>query len=197
MWNDAKFISGEMVENGLRDYNKDRKVLNNNHQTIVRECLIISARLMPTLICMLMRKHTYITTSWSFNLGYISVATSGIYGYAIVVSLEFYFLLQYQDSNISLVRFWCMWSYSLFIFIPYVCDPWGKESFEAEGIVMILDGSMGMEENGLEIYLMTETTVYLRMSIGPTDTNLMIDLDTSWRVNHIVTTIKITNCMYS
>ncbi|KAK8577059.1 hypothetical protein V6N13_122054 [Hibiscus sabdariffa] len=43
---------------------------------------------------------------------------SGIYGYAIVVPLAFYFLLQYLGSNASLVRFWCMWGYSLSIFIP-------------------------------------------------------------------------------
>ncbi|KAK8547540.1 hypothetical protein V6N12_031677 [Hibiscus sabdariffa] len=47
----------------------------------------------------LMQKHTNITTSWSFDLGYLSVAVSGIHGYVIVMSLAFYFLLQYQDSN--------------------------------------------------------------------------------------------------
>ncbi|KAK8662740.1 hypothetical protein V6N13_024631 [Hibiscus sabdariffa] len=50
----------------------------------------------------LMQKHTNITTSWSFDLGYLSVAVSGIHGYVIVMSLAFYFLLQYQDSNVSL-----------------------------------------------------------------------------------------------
>ncbi|KAK8515094.1 hypothetical protein V6N12_001254 [Hibiscus sabdariffa] len=66
----------------------------------------------------LMQKHTDGTTSWSFDVGYVNVAASGIYGYAIVVPLAFYFLLQYLGSNASLVRFWCMWGYSLSIFIP-------------------------------------------------------------------------------
>ncbi|KAK9011345.1 hypothetical protein V6N11_044197 [Hibiscus sabdariffa] len=50
----------------------------------------------------LMQKNRNITTSWSCDVGYISVAASVIYGYAIVVSLAFYFLLQYQYSNVSL-----------------------------------------------------------------------------------------------
>lgn len=56
-------------------------------------------------------------SSWSFNVSYMSLAASTIYGYAIVVPLAFYFLLQYLGTSASLVRFWCMWGYSLFIFI--------------------------------------------------------------------------------
>ena len=57
------------------------------------------------------------STSWSFDVSYLNLAASAIYGYAVVVPLGFYFLLQYLGSNASLVRFWCMWGYSLFIFI--------------------------------------------------------------------------------
>ncbi|KAJ8423227.1 hypothetical protein Cgig2_027653 [Carnegiea gigantea] len=57
------------------------------------------------------------SSSWSFNVGYVSLATSVVYGYAIVVPLGFYFLLRYLGLNPSLVRFWCMWGYSLFIFV--------------------------------------------------------------------------------
>lgn len=57
------------------------------------------------------------SSSWSFNVSYISLAASIVYGYAIVVPLAFYFLLQYMGTTTSLVRFWCMWGYSLFIFI--------------------------------------------------------------------------------
>ncbi|GMI90295.1 hypothetical protein like AT2G39805 [Hibiscus trionum] len=66
----------------------------------------------------LMQKHTDSTSSWSFDVGYINAAASGIYGYAFVVPMAFYFLLQYLGSNSNLVRFWCMWGYSLSIFIP-------------------------------------------------------------------------------
>ncbi|XP_038992133.1 protein YIPF1 homolog [Hibiscus syriacus] len=65
----------------------------------------------------LIQKLTGDTTSWSFDVGYVNVAASEIYGYAIVVPMAF-FLLQYLGSNASIVRFWCIWGYSLSIFIP-------------------------------------------------------------------------------
>uniref|UniRef100_A0A803QXU2 Protein YIP n=1 Tax=Cannabis sativa TaxID=3483 RepID=A0A803QXU2_CANSA len=61
----------------------------------------------------LMQKNTDNTTTWSFNVSYVNVAAGSIYGYAAVVPLLFYFLLQYMGSNPSLIKFWCMWGYSL------------------------------------------------------------------------------------
>ena len=55
---------------------------------------------------------------WNFDVGYFNWAASVMYGYAIVVPAAFFFLFQYFGSRPSLVRFWCMWGYSLFIFIP-------------------------------------------------------------------------------
>jgi hypothetical protein len=66
----------------------------------------------------LMEKHTDKTTSWKFDVSYMNVAAGSIYGYVIVVPLAYYFLLQYLGANANLVRFWCMWGYSLFIFVP-------------------------------------------------------------------------------
>ncbi|CAI0412128.1 unnamed protein product [Linum tenue] len=66
----------------------------------------------------LMLKHTDSSASWNFDVGYVNAAAVSIYGYAIVVPLGFYFLLQYLGSTASLIRFWCMWGYSLFIFVP-------------------------------------------------------------------------------
>lgn len=65
----------------------------------------------------LMQKRTDSNASWSFDVGYVNVAAFAIYGYAVVVPLAFYFLLQYLGTTASLIRFWCMWGYSLFIFI--------------------------------------------------------------------------------
>ncbi|KAL4378357.1 hypothetical protein GQ457_02G022590 [Hibiscus cannabinus] len=65
----------------------------------------------------LMRKHAD-RTAWSFDVGYVNAAAFGIYGYALVVPTAFYLLLQYRGSNPSLVRLWCMWGYSLSIFVP-------------------------------------------------------------------------------
>lgn len=55
---------------------------------------------------------------WNFDVGYFNWAASVMYGYAIVVPAAFFFLFQYFGSRPSLVRFWCMWGYSLFVFIP-------------------------------------------------------------------------------
>jgi len=65
----------------------------------------------------LMQKHADNSTSWSFDVSYMNVAACSIYGYAILVPLAYCFFLQYMGSNASLIRFWCMWGYSLTIFI--------------------------------------------------------------------------------
>lgn len=68
----------------------------------------------------LMQKHNDSTTTWNFDVSYVNVAACVIYGYVVVVPMAFYFLLQYLGSSASLIRFWCMWGYSLSIFIPTV-----------------------------------------------------------------------------
>lgn len=65
----------------------------------------------------LMQKHNNSSASWSFDVSYVNVAACSVYGYAIAVPVAYYFLLQYMGSNASLVRFWCLWGYSLFIFV--------------------------------------------------------------------------------
>ncbi|KAL8171554.1 hypothetical protein V2J09_023358 [Rumex salicifolius] len=57
------------------------------------------------------------STSWSFDVSYVNLAVGIVYGYAIVVPLAFFFLIRYLGSNANLVRYWCMWGYSLFIFV--------------------------------------------------------------------------------
>ncbi|XP_073009032.1 uncharacterized protein [Typha latifolia] len=66
----------------------------------------------------LMQKRSDPNYSWNFDVNYVNWAACVIYGYAIAVPAIFYFLLQYFGSPASLVRLWCMWGYSLFIFIP-------------------------------------------------------------------------------
>ncbi|KAL6977402.1 hypothetical protein U1Q18_026200 [Sarracenia purpurea var. burkii] len=65
----------------------------------------------------LMNKRSDSSTSWSFDVSYVSLAACSIYGYAVVVPLAFYFLLQYLGSNASLICLWCLWGYSLFFFV--------------------------------------------------------------------------------
>ncbi|EPS71712.1 hypothetical protein M569_03049 [Genlisea aurea] len=66
----------------------------------------------------LMHRRSDGSTTWAFDVNYVNVAASTIYGYALVVPLGYYFLVQYMGgSTVSLIRFWCLWGYSLFVFI--------------------------------------------------------------------------------
>jgi hypothetical protein len=68
--------------------------------------LVFVLALLGNFATYLMEKHTDNRTSWSFDVGYV-----------IVVPLAYYFFLQYMGSNANLIRFWCLWGYSLTIFI--------------------------------------------------------------------------------
>lgn len=66
----------------------------------------------------LVKKRTDSEAPWVFDVNYINLAASLIYGYAIIVPVAFYFSLRYMGSRADLLRFWCLWGYSLFIFVP-------------------------------------------------------------------------------
>ncbi|KAJ7964578.1 Protein YIPF [Quillaja saponaria] len=66
----------------------------------------------------LMQKRADSSTSWNFDVSYVNAAAYSVYGYAIVVPLAYFFILQYLGSNAKLVPFWCMWGYSLSVFVP-------------------------------------------------------------------------------
>ncbi|KAL4575061.1 hypothetical protein LXL04_021902 [Taraxacum kok-saghyz] len=65
----------------------------------------------------LMSKKSDSTASWSFDVSYFQVSAIAVYSYVFLVPLGFYLLLQYFGSKVALVHLWCMWGYSLFIFI--------------------------------------------------------------------------------
>ncbi|XP_057749134.1 uncharacterized protein LOC130968065 [Arachis stenosperma] len=54
---------------------------------------------------------------WNFDVSYVHSAAWSIYGYVLVVPMAYHFYLQYMRSNSNLVRFWCLWGYSLTIFV--------------------------------------------------------------------------------
>ncbi|KAF8108334.1 hypothetical protein N665_0111s0045 [Sinapis alba] len=66
----------------------------------------------------LVKKRTDSVAPWVFDVNYINLAASLIYGYAIIVPVAFYFSLRYMGSKADLLRFWCLWGYSLFLFVP-------------------------------------------------------------------------------
>lgn len=79
--------------------------------------MVFVLALLGNIATYLTQKHVDNTTSWSFDVSFVSTAAWCIYGYVIVVPLAYYFFLQYMGSNANLIRFWCMWGYSLTIFI--------------------------------------------------------------------------------
>nr|DAD37301.1 TPA_asm: hypothetical protein HUJ06_007942 [Nelumbo nucifera] len=62
-----------------------------------------------------MQKWNSNSTSWRIEVSYVKLAACVLYGYALVVPVAFYFLLQCLGSNASLLRFLFMWGYFLFI----------------------------------------------------------------------------------
>lgn len=68
---------------------------------------------------LIQNKKTSTDLAWKFDVSYFNLAAFVIYGYTVVIPTGFYFLFQYFGvAAASLVRLWCMWGYSLFIFIP-------------------------------------------------------------------------------
>ncbi|CAL9046309.1 uncharacterized protein LOC135674826 [Musa acuminata AAA Group] len=66
----------------------------------------------------LIQKRSEPNGDWEFDVSYVDWAACVVFGYAVAVPAAFYFLLQYFGLNANLVRLWCMWGYSLFVFIP-------------------------------------------------------------------------------
>lgn len=66
----------------------------------------------------LMSNRSKTDIAWNFDVNYVNWAACAIYGYLLSVPAAFYFLLRYFGSNAGLVKLWCIWGYSLFIFIP-------------------------------------------------------------------------------
>lgn len=58
------------------------------------------------------------TDSWHYDVNKVSWAAFMFYGYVGVIPLGLYFLLKYLGVVSGLVQLWCLYGYSLFVFIP-------------------------------------------------------------------------------
>ncbi|KAH7438033.1 hypothetical protein KP509_05G102000 [Ceratopteris richardii] len=56
--------------------------------------------------------------SWKYDINKVTWSAGMFYGYGFVVPLVFYFALNYFGVTSGLVQLWCLYGYSLFIFIP-------------------------------------------------------------------------------
>lgn len=56
--------------------------------------------------------------AWHYDITKVTVSAGLFYGYVGIVPLALYFLLKYLGVVSGLVQLWCLYGYSLFIFIP-------------------------------------------------------------------------------
>ncbi|GJP67968.1 hypothetical protein CLOP_g24730 [Closterium sp. NIES-67] len=55
---------------------------------------------------------------WHYNIDVVSWAAAIFYGYVAVVPLVLFFLLRYLQVSAGLVQLWCLYGYSLAVYIP-------------------------------------------------------------------------------
>eukprot|EP00898_Chlorokybus_atmophyticus_P007947 jgi/Chlat1/8153/Chrsp76S07607 len=60
---------------------------------------------------------------WSYDINKLVYAASIFYGYVGIIPIVLKFLIQYLGASVRFVSLWCLYGYSLFIFIPvtFVC----------------------------------------------------------------------------
>uniref|UniRef100_A0A0C9RRP6 Protein YIP n=1 Tax=Wollemia nobilis TaxID=56998 RepID=A0A0C9RRP6_9CONI len=58
---------------------------------------------------------------WNYDINQVTWSACLFYGYVGVVPLVVYFVLKYLSVPSGLVQLWCLYGYSLFVFIPASC----------------------------------------------------------------------------
>jgi hypothetical protein len=56
--------------------------------------------------------------AWHYDINTVSWSAGLFYGYVGIIPLALYFLLKYLGVTSGLVQLWCLYGYSLFVFIP-------------------------------------------------------------------------------
>jgi len=79
--------------------------------------------------------------SWHYDVNKVSWAAFMFYGYVAVIPLGLYFLLKYLGVVSGLVQLWCLYGYSLFVFIPasFLCVvPWDIMRWVVVGVAAVM-----------------------------------------------------------
>ncbi|KAD7479490.1 hypothetical protein E3N88_02626 [Mikania micrantha] len=58
---------------------------------------------------------------WEYDINLLTWSACVLYGYAIFVPITLYIVLKYLSAPLGIVQLFCLYGYSLFIFIPAVC----------------------------------------------------------------------------
>jgi protein YIPF1/2 len=63
-------------------------------------------------------EHKWHKKDWSYDINLVTWSFGLFYGYVLLVPLGLYLILKYFSAPSGLVQLWCLYGYSLFIFIP-------------------------------------------------------------------------------
>ncbi|KAJ6840296.1 protein YIPF1-like protein [Iris pallida] len=58
---------------------------------------------------------------WNYDINLVTWSAGLFYGYVTIVPLALYIILKYFSAPSGLVQLWCLYGYSLFVFIPASC----------------------------------------------------------------------------
>lgn len=65
--------------------------------------------------------HKFQNKDWDYDINLVTWSAGLFYGYVTIVPLGLYIILKYFSAPLGLVQLWCLYGYSLFIFIPALC----------------------------------------------------------------------------
>lgn len=63
-------------------------------------------------------EHRWHKKDWSYDINLVTWSFGLFYGYVLLVPLGLYLILKYFSAPSGLVQLWCLYGYSLFVFIP-------------------------------------------------------------------------------
>ncbi|RAL39423.1 hypothetical protein DM860_002956 [Cuscuta australis] len=65
--------------------------------------------------------HKIQNKEWDYDINLVTWSACVFYGYVLIVPLCLYVVLKYLSAPASLVQLFCLYGYSLFVFIPTLC----------------------------------------------------------------------------
>ncbi|KAG0492945.1 hypothetical protein HPP92_006015 [Vanilla planifolia] len=81
--------------------------------------LIFAAASIGTFVTYL--AHKFQKKEWDYDINLVTWSAGLFYGYVTLVPLGLYIILKYFSAPMGLIQLWCLYGYSLFIFIPALC----------------------------------------------------------------------------
>ncbi|KAK4781827.1 hypothetical protein SAY86_015929 [Trapa natans] len=65
--------------------------------------------------------HKLKNQDWAYDINLVTWSAGVFYGYVLIVPLGLYVILKYFSAPSGLVQLFCLYGYSLFVFIPALC----------------------------------------------------------------------------